>query len=331
MGGSKWSDVAYTSVVNSKMDSFGTSFTHDKDVRSGDVPCAVHDSLDPKKIKNGIRESRDSDAHPESNAIIVALDVTGSMSSVIKQIHGKLPTLMGMLIRKNYISDPQIMFIGVGDATCDEVPLQVGQFESGVEMEGDISKLYLEGGGGGQDTESYELAAYVATKMTSIDCLEKRGKRGYFFFIGDECPYPRVKAHELRDVIGQGAEVDVPTDKFFKELQEKYCTFFILPESASNGQSKAIKHCWENLLGSEHVLLLREADAVSELIATQIGLCEGTADMNSVIKDLKESGCEALVPVVGAALSKGYAGSPAMVKVPEGAIEPSSSADVDRL
>jgi hypothetical protein len=330
MGGSSWSDESYRGITSRKLRSHGTSFTYDKAVKSGSAPRAAHVALDPSKMKAGRRESRDSEAHPESNAIIVALDVTGSMGSVIKAIHEKLPTLMGMLIRKNYIPDPQIMFMGIGDATCDSVPLQVGQFESGVEMEGDISNLYIEGGGGGQSTESYELAAYVATHMTSIDCFEKRGKRGYLFIIGDEMPYPRLKAHEVRKVIGEGAEVDIPVEQLFGELKKKYFTFYILPEGACHGHDPQIVKRWSDLIGSEHVLRLKDPGAVAELIASQIGLCEGATDMDSVSKDLEEHGSTALVPVVRDAVSKAYAGG-AMTKVPDGALENASKPEVERL
>jgi hypothetical protein len=34
----------------------------------------------------------------------------------------------------------------IGDATCDRAPLQIGQFESGIEINQDLAKLWLEGG-----------------------------------------------------------------------------------------------------------------------------------------------------------------------------------------
>ena len=104
---------------------------------------------------------------------------------------------MGLLLRKGYLAHPQILIGGIGDATCDRAPLQVGQFESGIEIDEDLAKLWLEGGGGGQQTESYELAMYFMARHTSIDCLEKRGQRGYLFLIGDEMPYPKVKRKEV--------------------------------------------------------------------------------------------------------------------------------------
>ena len=157
MGGSYWSDTDYSARVNSSVKSHGTAFHYDADFRSGKV-SGIHELLDPKGVT--VRESRDSDNHPNSNAIIVGLDVTGSMGRVVKAIHAKLPLLMGILTRKNYIPDPQIMFAAVGDATCDRIPLQVGQFESGAEMEGDLGRVVIEGGGGGQTTMSAFMRNY---------------------------------------------------------------------------------------------------------------------------------------------------------------------------
>ena len=121
-------------------------------------------------------------------------DVTGSMRTVPRVLQTKLPQLLGLLLRKGYASDPQIMFGAIGDATCDRVPLQVGQFESDNRMDDDLGRIVLEGGGGGQMTESYELAMYFMARHTVTDCCEKRGRRGYLFIIGDELAYPQVKA-----------------------------------------------------------------------------------------------------------------------------------------
>ena len=70
------------------------------------------------------------------------------------------------------------MFAAVGDATCDRVPLQVGQFESDNRMDQNLEHMILEGGGGGQKTESYELMLYVAARHTAIDCWDKRRPQG---------------------------------------------------------------------------------------------------------------------------------------------------------
>ncbi len=132
------------------------------------------------------------------------------MRDVPRQLQQKLPQLLGLLLRKGYADDPQILFGAIGDATCDRAPLQVGQFESDNRMDDDLSRILLEGGGGGQKTESYELAMYFMARHTVTDCYAKRGKRGYLFLIGDEMAYPRVKRAEVAAVIGDGPQADIP-------------------------------------------------------------------------------------------------------------------------
>src|SRR5215470_13811841 len=160
----------------------------------------VHPDLDPGGVT--ARESRDCAEHPASLAIAVLFDVTGSMGHVPRVLQEKLPQLLGLLLRKGYAAHPQIMFGAIGDATCDRAPLQVGQFESDNRMDDDLGRILLEGGGGGQRTESYELALYFMARHTATDCFEKRGKRGYLFIIGDEMAYGRVKAAEVEKVLG---------------------------------------------------------------------------------------------------------------------------------
>jgi hypothetical protein len=323
MGRSYYNDDDYTLSVNHKVATHGTSFTYDKDVKTGVVAPKTANQLDPKNLK--VRESRDSKEHPNSNAIIVALDVTGSMGSVSHTIHSKLPALMGLLLKKNYIEDPQVLFAAVGDYNSDTAPLQVGQFESGVEMESDISKFWLEGGGGGQipPQESYELMAYVGARKTSIDCFEKRGRKGYFFFIGDERPYPKVSKAQISHLISPELEADIPTPEVFKELQKMYNVFYVLPARASHGRDYELVRVWQDLIGPEHVLKIEDEAGVPELIAAQIGMCEGATDEDKLVDDLKDVGSQALVPVIRSSVSRAYKGGE-VAKVTPGTLAPSS-------
>ena len=83
----------------------------------------------------------------------------------------------------------------------------------------------------------------------------------------------------------------------------------MLPDEASHGGDPKIMSHWAELLGGEHVLHLKDANAAAELVATQIGLCEGTTDLGIATKDLTDAGTsEALVRVVEASVSKHYLG-----------------------
>jgi hypothetical protein len=297
-----WSTDVYRDAKAARVASGRSAFDYSDTTRTrvARSEWKVHETLDPAKA--GLRESRDSDEHPESLAIAVLFDVTGSMRSVPMRLQEKLPELFGLLLRKGYVAHPQIMFGAIGDATCDRVPLQVGQFESDNRMENDLGNIMLEGGGGGQQTESYELAMYYMARHTALDCLEKRGKKGYLFIIGDEMAYPRVSARQVRDVIGDEQMAHISVEEMVAELKEKYEVFYILPAGASHAGSVTILDFWRDLLG-QNVLELEDLDAVCETIALTIGIAEDAIDLDEGLDHLAEIGSDA-VGVVGKALAK---------------------------
>jgi hypothetical protein len=288
MGSGRWSTNVYDENNRLKAAAGKGAFDYsDRLHRSSRSTWRVHASLDPKGCR--FRESRDSVEHPESTAIAVMFDVTGSMGSVPVTLQTKLPELLGLLLRKGYVTDPHILFGAIGDATCDQIPLQVGQFESDNRMDENLENIFLEGGGGGQRTESYELAMYFMARHTDIDCWNKRGHKGYLFIIGDEMAYSTVKKNEVRGILGDGLERDLSTADLVRELRQRYHVFYILPKTASYGGDKTILGSWRKLLG-ETVLELEEAEAVCETIALTIGMMEGTADLYSGAEDLREFG-----------------------------------------
>lgn len=292
MGYTTYSDVAYSTRSAAKMDAGIPTFDYDDTLRRT-VPRSAwkaHETLDPKGVK--VRESRDSDAHPTAKPIVVFLDVTGSMGPVVHAIHAKLPELYGVLMRGAYVDHPAILFGAVGDAHSDAVPLQVGQFESGNETDEAVERLVIERGGGAGVSESYELAAYFVARHTATDEWEKRGGKGYLFIVGDEMNYPKVSRRQVEEVIGDTLQDDIPTADIYAELQERWEVFYIQPAQASwGGNPRPLDH-WKGLLG-QNVLPLEDPTAVCEVIALQIGLCEGTIDLEEGIEDLREAGADA--------------------------------------
>ncbi len=302
MGYSQWSDDAFQARQDYRHSTGQTAFTYDAYVRATGQ-AAVHNQMDPFGVT---RESRDSAEHPDSLAIGVMFDVTGSMGSVPRVLQAKLGSLMRLLVEKGYVAHPQVLFGAIGDATCDMVPLQVGQFESGLEMDDDLGKIYLEGGGGGQVHESYELAMYFFALHTSIDCFEKRGRKGYLFTIGDEKPYGAVQRDHARQHMGDKLAVNVSTKKVVRELQKRYHYFHIIPTNTAHGRSGDVQGCWRALLG-ERVLLLEDEAAVCETIALAVGLCEGTArDLARGVDDLVRAGHDRGAAVAAAKALAGY-------------------------
>jgi hypothetical protein len=294
MGSGRWSTDVYSAAASYRKATGKSAFDY-----SDSGARKVHDRLDPKTA--GIRESRDSDEHPQSTAIAVLFDVTGSMGGVPRALQTKLPELFGLLLRKGYVTDPQIMFGAVGDATCDRVPLQVGQFESDNRMDDDLGAIVLEGGGGGQRTESYELAMYFMARHTSLDCYEKRGRRGYLFLIGDELPYPTVKPKEVRGVVGDVLGEPISVEAIVAELQSRFDVYYIIPAGTAYAGDRTLLATWRRLLG-QNVIELDDLDAVCETIAVTVGLGEEAIDLEAGLRDLADVG-SAAGTVVGKALA----------------------------
>lgn len=173
-----WVTYSTAAVTKSRADTFYRSSAKDV-TRTGEKVDAV-------EIK--LRESRDSAANPNSTPIIIGLDVTGSMGWLAEALaKTELPRLIGMILEKSPIADPHLMFMGIGDAVHpDEQPLQMTQFEADLKIAEQLQGIWLEGKGGGNHFESYDLAWAAAAYKTVSDCWEKRKKKGYLFTLGDE-------------------------------------------------------------------------------------------------------------------------------------------------
>ncbi|HWS32331.1 MAG TPA: hypothetical protein VN408_06265 [Actinoplanes sp.] len=285
MGSGHWSTDVYTAAANYRAATGASAFAY-----SDGGARTVHADLNPDGVF--MRESRDSDEHPFSTPITVLFDVTGSMGGVPRTLQTKLPQLLGLLTRKGYAVDPQIMFGAIGDATCDRAPLQIGQFESDNRMDAQLEKIVLEGGGGGQKHESYELALYFMARHTLLDSMINRGRRGYLFIIGDEMPYPRVKPREVKAIIGDDLAEPISTEDILTELRRKYDVYYILPTAAHHSGDKEVLGRWRKLLG-QNVLELDDLDAVCETIALTVGLGEDAIDLDEGISDLTDVGSRA--------------------------------------
>lgn len=68
--------------------------------------------------------------------------------------------------------------------------------------------------------------------------------------------------------------------------------FYIQPAGGYHGGQQDILDSWRALLG-QNVLPLDDPSAVCEAIALQIGLAEGTIDLDEGLDDLREAGVDA--------------------------------------
>ncbi|SLM28905.1 conserved hypothetical protein [Desulfamplus magnetovallimortis] len=225
---------------------------------------SINNAMNPYGVK--IRESRDSDEHPDTVSIILALDVTGSMGSIPHHLVKEgLPKIMGNIIQGG-TRDPQLLFLAVGDHECDNSPLQVGQFESSDELlDKWLTDVYLEGGGGGNKGESYLLAWYFAAFHTSIDCFEKRGRKGFLFTIGDEPTLDDIPAKALKNIMGDGQYETYHATVLLDKAREKYHVFHLhIKQTYAGGLQETIDG-WKQLMG-DHLIVLDRHEEISKVI-----------------------------------------------------------------
>lgn len=232
--------------------------------------------LDPSKIT--LRESRDSIANPNSTALIVGLDVTGSMGRVLDVMaRDGLGTLVGQIYERQPIADPHVMIMGIGDFECDRAPLQVTQFEAeNAPLVTQMEKIYLERGGGGNHYESYAAAWLFAATRTATDCFEKRGKRGYLFTVGDEQPTPRLQAAKIRHFMGGEADADLDGAHLLAMAQATYEVFHVLVEEGDHASRypEKTRSEWAELIG-QNLIPLADHRRLAEVVVSAIQVAEG--------------------------------------------------------
>lgn len=288
MGSSTWSDDSYSRLKKDystkTRDQIFTSKTLDSD-------------MSPIGVK--FRESRDSDVHPNSVAVMVMLDETGSMGSIPeKLIKEKLGVLLTTLISHG-VPDAHVMFGGIGDHLSDQSPLQVGQFEAGTdELDKWLTKIYLESGGGGQTMESYSLAWLFAARHTSIDCFEKRNEKGFLFTIGDEWVHDKLEAGRLKELMGYEFGEDISAKQLLSEAQRMYNVFHLHCHETSTGQAQHIVEDWKTLLG-ERLIVVEDYNSIAEIIASTVAIVRG-ADIKHVLAGFDDTTAKQ----VGTALMK---------------------------
>lgn len=253
-------------------------------------------TVDPAMDPHGVsaRESRDSEAHPESIGIVFALDISGSMGEVPHQLATHtLPTFMEAVL--TVLRDPQILFMALSDARyVNYAPLQVGQFESEAAlMDRWLAATYLPGGPNPPQIppqylgESYDLAMYFAARHTRMDCLEKRGQKGYFFMTGDEVPLAMMQPEHVRRAFGDGAQEPVPIHQVVAELERSFEPFFVIPDRW-RAERDGCERIWRRLL-HERCIVLDRAEDTAVACALLIGIGSGSLPSQGALEEVLES------------------------------------------
>lgn len=166
-----------------------------------------------------VRECRDTEEHPATVPVILALDVTGSMGGTSVEVAAALGKIMTGLYKS--VKDVEFLIMAIGDFAYDQAPIQVSQFESDIRIAEHLDKVFFEGGGGGNNYESYTGAWLVGARHTDLDCW-KRDKKGLIITIGDEPLNPYLPEGPLKQYVGEHVQGDVETKALREEIRPKY-------------------------------------------------------------------------------------------------------------
>lgn len=265
--GASWSSDSWASYKKSS----GVDYSTARSV--GDVykSSSVKDGYLPSKD----RESRDSEDHPQSSAIVIGLDTTGSMGGVVVNIAKKLEVVVGEIFERMPVTDPQIMFSFIDDTFAYDNPLQVTQFEVDTRIAEQLTDMKFTGRGGGNSFESYTLLWYFCSRHTSIDCYEKRQKKGFLITMGDDGFPKELTVNEIKDVFGDTVSGPVSTKELLAEINKKYEVYHMCITEGSSYRDSDYGD-WENLLGS-HAIKVNDYTKIPEIIVSLLQIHNGAS------------------------------------------------------
>lgn len=269
--------------------SLGRSYDKDTGRVSGQEYKAtrIDESLDPKKFS--IRECCNSDEHPNTIPVILALDVTGSMGEACSEVASALGVIIKNLYEK--FADIEFCVMGIGDLAYDDAPIQMSQFESDIRIAESLDKIYMEHGGGGNEYESYTAAWYMGLKHTKLDCFEKQGRKGIIITMGDEPLNPYLPYKKLNQAINGTEQKDVKTNDLYSQVCEMYDVFHIAVDSPKDSykyHKNDIERTFGQLLGKR--FKISSVNNLAQVIEDCITESVGTTSVSKPETIINENG-----------------------------------------
>lgn len=199
--------------------------------------------------------------------LVIICDGTGSMGDFPEWIKKKLPLLdLGI---NDYVEDCEFSVAIVGDAECDSKGLQVQGFTKGIGLVDVLKNLEIEGGGGSNECESYDLAAlYYARKVEMPKAVTP-----VLIYIADEGVYSTVNHGWAKKWAHVDLDKTLRSTDLFEELKKKFSVYCIrkhygnqVKNDAMYGSNLKIHHQWENLIGADRIAILNDPQRVVDVI-----------------------------------------------------------------
>lgn len=280
MGYGSWDSRSFDVYTTTTKGMSSTAYATSCSLNTQDIykSTSLAERLNPKNV---MRECRDSEEHPNSLPVILALDVTGSMGQAAVKVAQKLNEIMTDLYDNEAVKDIQFCIMGIGDLDCDRTPIQISQFESDIRIAEQMDEVYFEFGGGGNLYESYTAAWYMGVRHCDLDCW-KRNKKGIIITLGDELPNPYLpkisrRCGGLEEVTGDNLQDSIETKDLILETKEKYDIYHISVDDTDsayswNNRANKVDDAWKELLGEENYFVVNLnslAKTISEIIVNR--------------------------------------------------------------
>jgi len=223
--------------------------------------------------------------------VVCCVDVTGSMGKWPKVIWDKLPMFYGQILLKGYLEEPAFSFCAIGDAYGDKSPLQVTPFAQGNDIDNQISKIHIEGGGVGLkgDHETYELAAYYYSHLCYFDVEPK--DKPFLFITGDESFYENINGEQVGKLITGEQPHDSPSIDIWKELCTKFQVILLhkmLDYGGPDDENVVLQ--WQQAIGNNHVIRINNPKACVDVMLGVIAIMSGKRNLSTYVDDMTERG-----------------------------------------
>ena len=187
-----------------------------------------------------------------THPVVVCVDHTGSCETEVKMILEKLP-LLGKEVER-YMPEHAICFSLIGDTTSDSYPFQVRDFDRGEALDEHIKALFPEGDGG-DEPESYDLAAYYFANH----CEMPNATKPIFIWVLDSTTREELRKEHVKKYIGDDVQSNSNLDsiELLKDLTKKFNVWVIL---------KGSDRFWTKIYGSQAIVPMEDPRDIVELI-----------------------------------------------------------------
>jgi|SRR3989344_965662 len=252
------------------------------------VSSVAERELDQKKMDKGLLPLNRRLTCTARNPLVYNFDETGSMGNLPKIIWDKWPGIVGQIVARKYLPDPEMSVSATGDIRSDDSPLQICDFSPLRNLDKWLKRIHFEGNGGGQGSESYEMNAYFYAYL----CDMPKAENPIYLMTGDEACVPQLYSRDLVEHFGGKHEGTTARD-VYKDLLVKFKdnVFRVQRAYRSEGREgwtqKSIVEQWESLIGAERVIHLPEDLAIGDVTLGIYAIVSGARTLKQYLEDMR--------------------------------------------